>query len=77
MSIECLGYSSDDDYRKECCKLNMMYTLPRCRDKCFLEGLPYGAHDAKAVKETSATELSEIRETDALPPLKTAEGKVG
>jgi len=32
--MDCLGYSAADDWRKECCKLNMQLAIARCQNSC-------------------------------------------
>lgn len=34
--MECRGYSSSDDWRMQCCKLNMQFAVSRCRSICGL-----------------------------------------
>lgn len=34
--MECIGYGIDDQWRKECCKLNMQLGINRCDRVCIL-----------------------------------------
>lgn len=36
-SFECKGYSDSDDWRHNCCSLNMKLCLPPCDTECAMD----------------------------------------